>query len=1055
MKPVLLALGVALCMASLTAPSYAQSTLPSGPGKVTNLKTVSGRVTDNKGAPVDQAVVLAKGTKNKVLTNDDGTFSLEVPDTATVLTASHVGMSVQEVNIAGKTMVEMVMQFIDNGLNDVIVVGYGTKKKTDVLGAVTTIKAADIEDLPVANLAAAMVNRLPGVGISFASGKPGSPVDLRIRNAAIFAGASGAGATADPLFVIDGITVSRDEFDNLDASMLESITFLKDASAAIYGAAGAKGVVLVTTKKGKIGKPRVSYTGYFGTSDAAYKPKVMTAYEHAKMLNDGYELSNAAMSSRFSQADLETLKKNPYESWYDQLWHAGNVTRHTLNVSGGTEKVTFFVGGNYYNEGGNYGDISIKKYGLRSGLTAKITSDFTVNVNVGMDYSKDNRNTYKNANPGTEDISIRALYLTPQWVPLTIDGKPVNWTGISSISRGYNPLALNNSGTYIRNDGQGLNLNTSLEYHPSVLPGFTAKVQYGKLNRNGTGKQYYPNYTVYNVARTGQNSLLYTNNITGTALANSADNLQDSYNNSSSYQLITSMSYTKHLASQDFDVMVAMDQSESNAGSGGQYKTGQLVQGIDEFWAYSNAAATIQNPSYTANAKRSFLGRLNYSLMGKYLLEAVARYDASANFPPGGRWGLFPSIGLGWKISNEKFFMDHIHFIDFMKIRGNYGIVGEDRVSSRLWQSRFTQTTGALFGTAITNGLDPNKSPNPEITWEKARTMNLGFDVTVLHNHLNIGADFFRRDNYDGYDALENGALPATTGLSTAVVNYGKSSSWGSEFSLGYTGNLSKDWGFNASVNFSFSNSVVEATYFSPLNLGLYGEDQYAIPVGRDPRKYNSSNYGYISKGMLRTQAEVDAILAKNPNYKIGNVKPQVGFLDFEDINGDGQITDQDVTIMYNRTTPVIAFGMNFGFAYKSFKLSTSMNLSIGGKRFVDGEAKKTPTTTQNAPAFWVDHWTPSNPTAKYPRFDAPLAKENSTFWVLNGTQSRISNMTLSYALPKPLSERLHIPDLRVLITGNNLWTLINPYNYKEPGTSNFADYPTLRTISVGVNASF
>ncbi|BAV04933.1 TonB-dependent receptor [Filimonas lacunae] len=1054
----MLVIGMAIC-AAYPAVSHAQVPLDTLRTKTVQgykSKTITGRVTDEKGAALEHAVVQAKGTGVRTLTQDNGSFKITMPDSVKTISISHINMKFAEINISNQSNMSITMQPMETTLNDLIVVGYGTKKKSDVLGAVASIKADILEDIPVANMGSALRDRLPGVGVSIASGKPGAATTLTIRNSTIFAGASNVGVTADPLYVIDGITVTKQDFDNLDASLVESLTFLKDAAAAIYGASGAKGVVLVTTRKGRPGKTRISYSGYFGTSTEAIKPKTMSAYEHAKMLNDGYELNNTQIASRFSQADLDYLKTNPYQSWYDQIWKSGTLNRHTINVSGGTEKVTFFAGGNYYDEKGNYGDISIKKYGIRSGMTAKVTDEITATVMVAMDYSKDYRGTYKTANGETDDVSIRALYLTPKWVPLTIDGKPVNWSGPNPPGA-YNPVGMQNSGNYTWNTTQGLNLNATLEYRPKYLKGLIGKFQYGKLNRNGFHKEYYPNYTVYNFVRTGQNLLLYSNTPTTspTSKAASADQLGTSTLTASSYQIIASLAYSKHFKNQDFDIMGAMDQSEGNSMESFIYKNGQIISGVDEFWAFNNATAVIRNPSYTNSAKRSFLGRMNYTLFSKYYLEVIARYDASSNFAPGNRWGLFPSVGIGWKISDEKFFSDNITFINFLKLRANYGLVGEDRVNARLWQSRYTQTTGALLGTTSGNGLDPNIAPNPDITWEKARTINVGLDASVLNNRLTIGIDLYRRQNYDGFDKLENGALPATTGINTAVVNYGRSTTWGSEFSIGYRGVINKDWGFSTDVNFGFSNGVLEQAYYNALYIGTYGNNELGLMVGRNPQKYNSSNFGYISKGILRTQAEVDALLAKNPNYKIGGAKPQVGFLNFEDINGDGQINDLDVTTMFNRTTTVIGFGITLGVTYKTFKLSTNINLAVGGKKFVDGEAKKVPTTTQNAPSFWNDHWTPDNPNAKYPRADAPLAKENSTFWALNGTQCRINNMTLSYAVPKPLAERLGIPELRAFVTGTNLWTIINPFKYKDPYTSNFADYPTLRTISLGINATF
>ncbi len=1019
-------------------------------------KSVSGKVIDEQTKlPLVGVTVKVKNSSTATSTNASGEFSIKIPSSESVITFSYVGYVIFETKAGTNNNLRITLFKQENKMDDVVVVGYGTKKRVNVLGSVATIKAEEIEDLPVANLGSALINRLPGVGVSFASGKPGSTTNINIRNATTFSGATGAGiaVTSEPLYVIDGITVGKQDFDNLDASLVETISFLKDASAAIYGASGAKGVVLVTTKKGKPGKARISYSGYFGTSTSAVKPKVMSAYEHAQMLNDGYELNNSPLTSRFSQADLDFLKTNPYKSWYDELWSAANVTRHTINISGGSDKITFFAGGNYYKETGNYGNISLEKYGLRSGMNAKVIDGLTANITMGTDFSRDERHTLKGASDETDDLSLRALFLTPKWVPLTINGLPVNWSGPNPPGA-WNPLGLENAGNYKWQQSQGLNLNASLEYKPALIKGLTAKFQYGKLNRNANHKEYFPPYKVYNFVRGGQNNLLYTSTPTTSPTSNisNSDQLGESTTTTSSYQFIASLAYTKKVKNHDFDVMVAVDQSEGNSKNTFYYRNGQIVAGIDEFWAFSTASSTIRNPVYTQNVKRSYLGRMNYSFSDKYNVEIIARYDASSNFAPENRWGLFPSIGLGWKISDESFFKNKFHFVDYMKIRGNFGLVGEDRVTARLYESRFTQTTGNLFGTSPTNGLDPNISPNLNISWEKARNLNVGFDATFLKNKISFTADFWNRYTYDGYDKLENGALPFTAGINTAVVNYGKQLNWGSEFSVGYKARIAKDWSFNADVNFGFSNSQLLQAFYNTNLLGTVNEKD--ISLGRNPKKFNSSNYGYIAKGILRTQADVDALLLKNPNYKIGGAKPQVGFMDFQDMDGDGQINDNDIVPMFDNTSSRIGFGITLGVSYKTFKLKTNINLSFGGKKFYDTEARKVPTTTQNAPQFWSDHWTPTSPNAKYPRADAPLAKENSTFWAVSGTQSRVNNMTLSYSLPKNIAEKLRIPDVRAFLTGTNLWNIINPFKYKDPYTSNFAYYPTIRTISLGLNVS-
>jgi TonB-linked SusC/RagA family outer membrane protein len=1046
---MLVALAI-LCMA-IPAGMLAQNTQGSQQKRV-----VTGRVTDEKGQPLEQVTITETGTDNRTFTNDAGTYSIALPSGPSELTFTMVGQTTKKVKVGDESVYNVTLEFNLSNLDDVVVVGYGTKKRTNVLGAIASIKSEDVVDLAVANLGQALINRLPGVGVNFASGKPGAPARINIRGASVFPGASLSGTTSEPLYVIDGIIATSTDFDNLDASVVEDINFLKDASAAIYGAAGAKGVVLVTTKKGKVGKPKITYSGYYGNNNEAVQPQILSAYEHARLLNTGYELTGAPQSQRFSQEDLDFLATNPYKSWYDELWKASNIMRHTVNISGGSDRITFFAGGNYFRQDGNYGGITVQKYGFRMGTTAKIAEGLTANVIFASDFSSDNRNTLKGASNETDNLSIRALYLTPKWVPLTQNGIPVGWNGPNPPGN-WNPVALFNSGNYKRSDAQGLSVNASLEYKPNYIKGLTARVQYGKLSRNSGNKEYNPPYLVGNFVRTGQNGLLFSDQLNANTpfqrIGNS-DQLAQGTDVTENYQIIGTLAYGFETVKSDFDIMVGFDQSSASASNIFIYKNTQLVADIDQFWAFSNVGQTIRNPTFEESVKRSFISRANYSYMGKYMAELITRYDASSNFAPENRWGLFPTLMLGWKVSDENFFRDILPQLNYMKIRTSFGMVGEDRVNNRLWQERYTQTTGMLFGTNVTNGLDPNVSPNPAITWEKSRTFNIGFDAAFARNKFNFTYDYFHRFNYDGYDRLDNGVLPPTVGVNTAVVNYGQSISWGHEFSFGYNTKFNKDWGIQADINFGFSNSQLQQAFYNEAFLGQYGTDPLSIAIGRDPRKYNGGNYGYLTKGIFRTQGEVDAVLAKNPNYRIGGQKPQIGFMDYEDINGDGQINDLDITTMNDRTTPWTTFGMTFTVSYKTLKLQTNMNLRVGGKVNFDSEARKAPVTNQNAPSFWMDSWSNENPNAKYPRADAPLARENSTLWVVNGTQSRINNMVLSYALPTDMVRRLSLPAMRIMLTGTNLWNIINPYKYKDPYTSNFAEYPTLRSISVGLNLS-
>lgn len=1016
-------------------------------------RKVTGRVTDKKdGLPIPGVSVGLKGKTNNVSTNDDGEFALMADPATDALVFSYVGYVRQTIVLGGRERITLSLAEESTGLDEVVITGYGSKKKSELLGSVASIKAEDIQDLPVPNIAAALRNRIPGVSVGTVSGKPGSSVTLNIRNSFSSDQAKLNGVTNEPLYVIDGITLTREDFDNIDPTMVESISFLKDASAAIYGASGAKGVVLITTKKGKAGKPKISYTAFRGVSDAASTPEMLSAYQHAQLLNDSYRIGNAIPTVMFSDQDLEQLKNSQIKGWFDELWQTAAVNRHTLNISGGNENITFFTGGSYYDETGNYGGIKYNKYSFRLGMNAKITKELSATVTLTSDYSKKESDTYKNG--GENDQSFfQQLITTPRWVPIQIEGKPVNYNNKT------NPLAVLQSGNNIYSKTQGMNINASLDYKPEFLSGFTAKIQFGKSNRNGNDNQYVPPYTVYDFVRSGQNSLLYTNvvaeTITAVGIANTQ--LAPSTSTSSSYQGIISLSYAKTIGEHSFDVMVAGDQSESSSETLGVYWRNQILAGVDQPWAFDSSTLTVGNRSMQEMAKRSFIGRMNYNFGKKYYVEAIARMDASSNFAPENRWGLFPSIGLGWNIGEEKFFKDHVHFISFMKLRLNYGLVGEDRVDSRLWQSRYiVDPAGYMYNETLTAGLNPSIIPNPDITWEKAKTLNVGLDASLWNDKITLGIDVYRRFSYDVFDKGNNENFPMYAGFEAPLLNYGERTSWGSEFSIGYSTKIGKDWGFNTNVNFGFSNHMTDRMFYNAFQLydNTFPDMKYAF--GTDPRKYNSSNFGLISKGILRTQAELDALLNQHPTYTIDSKVPQVGWLYYEDTNGDGKITEKDQVPMFNTTNAAIGFGVTFGLSYKSLSLNTNFVARFGGKEFYDSKAKTAASSTVNVPAFWTDHWTPENPNAKFPRFDDASvdAGWNSTFWAVNGTMIRINNMSLTYKLPRNFLTRIGVADARAVITGNNLWTLINPLPYKDPYSSTIYDYPTIRTISLGLNVS-
>ena len=1026
------------------------------------VRKITGTVSDESG-PIPGVNVSLKGLPSNVSTNAQGVYTIQVNSDADVLVFSYIGYVRQQILVASRQKIDVTLVADAQTLTEVVInVGYGTKKKSESLGSTAIISGEELQDVPAPNLAGAMRNRIAGVGVSQTSGRPGSPITMNIRNSTVSPSLTGtdAGGTAEPLYIVDGITVSRDAFDNIDASMVENISFLKDASAAIYGASGAKGVVLVTTKRGKIGKPSITYNGYVGVSDAAKVPEMLSGYDHASLLNDTYRIQSAGQSSFFSPEDLAYIKTLNYKSWYDEVWQAATTQRHNIGISGGSEKITFFAGGSYQNENANYAGMQFDKYSFRSGIVATLATGFKADVNFNVDYGT--REQHHNAQDNDADFFERIISI-PRWVPISINGNYVNYVGANNV----NPAAVAESGYYNNRSNKGYRINASLSYEPTFLKGFTARLQISQASGSAKSTQYIPPYRLYNYARFGNNNQLFTDQLVNTSPTSSfveptsasAATITPGVSENNSYQGFLTLQYGKTFGKHTANLLVGGEQSEGNSQASAVRYTNQLIPGIDQYWAFDASTLARQDFSRSATSKRSGFARFSYDFDKKYLLEAIARVDASSQFATGNRWGVSPNVGLGWIVSQENFFKNakSLSFINFLKLKVNVGVTGDDRVNARLWQDRFLidVTNGYLYGSSTQNSLNRSRLANPDITWEKKRTFNLGLETSMFNNKLDIGVEVFQNYNYDAFDLGGNNLYPQYFGTAAPVINYRQTYNWGSEFTIGYKAKLATDLNLNASMNFSYGNSVVDRTLYAPGNLFNNVANDWLIGFGTDPRVYNSNNIGLKTIGMFRTQGEVDAWMAKYPNYRLYDRVPQAGWLYFEDTNGDGVISDSDMLPMFDRTNAFLGTGISLNLSYKNFALNTNINAQFGGKVFYDGRARVAPSATRNTLSIWEDRWTLDNPMeGKYPRFDDPALGKNSDFWAVDGTMIRINTMTLSYKAPTAFAKRLGLGGARLLLTGNNLWTLVNPLPYKDPYTSSAYDYPMLRTISLGLSVN-
>jgi TonB-linked SusC/RagA family outer membrane protein len=1043
-------------------------------------RKVTGTVLDNETKkPLVGVTVGVKGSDRNVLTDAEGKFTISVPSDQTVLKFTYIGFAYTEFVVGKKVDFNISLSKSNESLDDVVVVGYGTQKKVNVLGAVSTFNPKEVADIPAANLSTALMGQIAGVGVSQTSGKPGATTNISIRSAQTFA----SGGSTSPLFVIDGLVpiiaasgsvdpTGKTAFDNLDASQVETITVLKDAEAAIYGARGANGVILVTTKRGKSGKPVISYSGSYTTENATKIPEMIDGYSQALLLNNWVQnyytnptaaQQTAITANTYTQSELDTIKaNNTNNNWFNQIWKPANNQRHTLSVSGGSDRLTYFAGGNYYDETGNLPAVTATKYGLRVGMNAKITPNLTADLTIGMDYSNSNRpspkgltGTFNTEQADQLNGTVGGLLSVPGWVPYNINGNPVYYAPLG----GYSPQALYNSGNYSRDNSNSVSINASLNYVVPAVKGLSFKVQYGRNTYNDFSKQYYPSYTINqyvvngthlngasgtNIA-TGTQNVLYTNTVNTLQTFKDGNQLSEFNSVSNNWQLSEGINYNRKFGDHSLAISLYSEQAQTT----GDYNTAtistQVIPGIDQFYGFSSDPTNyIISGTSNSTGRVSYLGRLSYSFKDRYLVEGVFRDDASPNFSPSRQWGFFPTVAVGWKISEENFFKKNVNFINDLKVRFNYGLVGNDAVSAFSFLNRYTATSyGYLFGNTLTNGLQYTSLPNPDITWEKSLQKDLGIDGTFGHRRFNFSIDAWYRHQYDMLES-PTATVPNTFGIALAAVNHGVLNAKGIEASIGINMPIGKNFTFFANINFGAStNKVIQRYYNAGTDTG------YKNPIGK---RTDLGITGYKATDIVRTQSDVNDFYKSHPGWKINGDSLRVGDLNYVDVNGDGVIDANDQTQIATRSGSLFGSSFNFGFSWKGLTFRTGISLSVGGNIVYSKLDIGPPTKDAASLAMWKNSYTAANPNAALPAIYSPLVNQGSTYWMHNATSMYINNMQLSYALPSAFITKYKLPTMRFYVTGFNLWTLINPTPYKDPRSANEQNYAILRNFTFGAN---
>jgi TonB-linked SusC/RagA family outer membrane protein len=1030
-------------------------------------RVVTGKVNDQQtGKPLSGVSVKVKNTTTVAVSDEQGNFKVKVPSSESVLSFTYVGYGVYEIKagLSGNILATLAPSV--NNMQDVVVVGYGAKKRIHLTGAVETINMQEVEDLPLGSLSQIIRGQTVGVSTSGGFARPGEPASITVRNPIYF---SKDGGSKDPLFVIDDIIRNKSDFDLLDATEIESMSILKDASAAIYGIIGSNGVVVVKTKRGKAGALSVSYNGSYGVSDAPYMPKMLSGFEQAKYLNSYLAGSRAwdmtstqALAGYYSPDELDYFKNNSTD-WLKQAWQSSHNQRHTVNVSGGTDRATFFAGISYNENNSNFDGLGFKRYSFRSSSDIKITKALKLGLSLSGELG-DKKNTFNKQGNESLDNDWKTMIGMAPFIPPYIDGKPVAipGAGTSGNINNYHYFAVHDLNNYTASYSSVLNFQGQLSYEVPFIKGLKASANFNKNVANTWGKQYGTKYQVYNFNTTGAKNHILTNTYNAIYTFSNGDRVRINPSLATSYQLNGTLTYDRTFGKHEVGAFFGYEQSESFSDAVAAQVDGVVTGGLDNM--NYGTIPVLSNEPISEAGRMAYIGRFNYNYDDRYLLEATMRADASQNFAPENRWGSFPSVSAGWVISQEKFFAPLKDKINFLKLRGSVGFLGLDATKSYQWLRSYAIQTGKAVvyggnadrGVAVVTNVE---IANREVHWDNVDKYNIGLDARFFNNRLSISTDAYIDYRSNMLSNLSS-SPSILIGASLPSENFGKANTFGYELSATWKDNINKDWNYKITANYSWSDNKqividqakgLNGTYLDGLN-----------------KSSDMGFLGYKSLGILRSQEQVNALLAKSPNYKILGQAPMPGMLYFQDIRGpkdasgnytapDGTITSDDQDYLTPKQSNHYGLGFNMSLSYKKLSLNVVTGMSWGGISSVESAARKVGNNIwQNRPAFWADHWTPDNPNAAYPSpYYAATYDVASDFWFRSSFTFRVTSLNLSYSLPQAIGKKFGFSNARVYMVGTNPFNLYNPFDYKDNVNGSYDVFPQLKTLTFGLNVNF
>lgn len=979
---------------------------------------VTGVVTDEYGDPIIGANVIEKGTTNGIITDLDGKFTINVNPGA-VLQFSYIGYMTREITVKDQSVLSIKLSEDTQALNEVVVVGYGVQRKVTTTGAVTKLEGDDLNKMTVVNVTKALQGMSPGITIVDRGGAPGSD------DPEIYLRGVGTTGNANPLVLVDGIEMSLSQ---IPSSEIDNISVLKDAaSASIYGSRAAHGVILVTTKRGKEGKVRLSYDGSIGFQDRAVKAEQVSAREYMTMVNES--LINAGGASKYTEDDILATERgsdpfnHSFTNWPDQVYKSNYITQHTLNLNGGSEVGRYLVSFDYLDQPGLTDNTEYKRYSYR------VNTD----LNIGKMLKVSSDMTFRHIDrlwpEGLGDAQYNAWSMQPTTPNKYENGDYVLDKQNRSVLS-YTDLDVVGEDRYNMDAVYG---QVKADFEPIKDLIFTGMVS---LNGNWDRRKiHYKNHKYYNEA--GE---LITQR-------NNPNSVKDERNNSYQMTMRFLANYKKRFGDDhDLAFLYGMEQiSFRNYYSMAQRK--DLISDALPDVSLGSAGSQFAEGRPTKWGINSYFGRINYGFRDKYLFEANIRADGSSRFAKGHKWGVFPSFSAAWRISEEGF-MKNLGFVDNLKLRASWGQTGNERIDAFMFLPQYN-TANVVMNGSLVSAVYQKKMANPDVTWETVEQTNVGLDFAFLNNSLYGEIDWYTKDTKDILLAL---GIPKFIGLDAPEQNAGIVRNSGIETMLGFR----KTFGevtFNTSVNLAYNKNEWIDRGGDDKNISGYTIQHIGSAL--------NSFYIYEADGLIANEKELEEYRAKYKSDPRGMSDLHAGDVKLVDSNGDGTI-DPDDRQIFTSNIPKFTYGLNIGGEYKGFDVSLLFQGSSGANRMMYGEWIEGPSYEAFTGVHFRDRWTEENQNgnAKMPRLEAANNRNASTynsFFLKKVNYLRLKNVQVGYTFPSSIVDKLHLTKLRLYVSGSNLFTFSSMDKGLDPEAKSdrINAFPPLRIMNFGVNVIF